>query len=110
MEMLYKLLLLGVLTIFLISGGFAVSNTCIDIVSANNYFEEVSKVIKESHYNENVIEACCEEASKNGYELSVIVEGNHRPGILNYAKVTFTYKYEIKLFGVSVEKQKEKIL
>lgn len=110
MEMIYKLLLLGVLIIFLVSSGFAVSNTCIDIVSANNYFEEVSKVIKESHYNEDVIDVCCEEAKKNGYKLVVMVEGNTRPGILNYAKVIFTYKYEMKLFGVSIEKQKEKIL
>ena len=110
MEMIYKLLLLGVLIIFLVSSGFAVSNTCIDVVSANNYFEEVSKVIKESHYNTEVIEQCCEEAEKNGYKLVALLEGNTKPGVLNYAKVLFTYKYEIELFGVSREKQKEKIL
>lgn len=110
MEMIYKTMILVVLVIFLVSSGFAVSNTCIDIVRANNYFEEISKVILESNYNENVINTCCEEALKNGYKLSVLVEGNNRPGVLNYAKLVFTYKYEIKMFGVSIEKQKEKII
>ena len=45
MEMIYKMMILVVLVIFLVSGGFAVSNTCIDIVSANNYLEEISRVI-----------------------------------------------------------------
>ena len=110
METIYKMMILVVLVIFLVSGGFAVSNACIDIVSANNYLEEVSRVILESNYSEKVINACCEEALENGYKLSVLVKGNKRPGVLNYAKITFEYKYEIKMFGVSVEKQKEKIL
>ena len=110
MELIYRMIILVVLIIFLVSGGFAVSNACIDVVSANNYFEEVAKVISESNYNETVIDTCCEEASENGYHLSVLVEGNRRPGALHYAKLIFTYKYEIRMFGVSVEKQKEKIL
>ena len=110
MEMIYKMMILVILVIFLVSGGFAVSNACIDIVSANNYFEEISRVILESNYNESVINACCEEALEHGYELSVLVKGNSRPGVLNYAKITFIYKYEIKMFRVSIEKQKEKIL
>lgn len=110
MEMIYKMMLLVVLIIFLVSGGFAVSNACIDVIRANNYFEEVSKVIQESNYNQSVIDDCCEEAVKNGYELSVVVEGNDRPGVLHYAKIIFTYKYEVKMFGVSIEKQKEKII
>ena len=110
MEMIYKMMILVVLVIFLVSGGFAVSNTCIDIVSANNYLEEISRVILESNYNPEVIDACCDEALEKGYQLSVLVQGNNRPGVLNYAKITFVYKYEIKMFGVSIEKQKEKIL
>lgn len=110
MEMIYKMMLLVVLVIFLVSSGFAVTNTCTDIISANNYFEEVSKVILESNYNENVINQCCKEALKNGYQLDVLVEGSTKPGVLNYAKLVFHYKYEMKMFGVSIEKQKEKIL
>ena len=60
MEIIYKMMILVVLVIFLVSGGFAVSNACIDIVSANNYLEEVSRVIFESNYSEKVIKACCE--------------------------------------------------
>lgn len=110
MELIYRMMLLVILVIFLVSGGFAVSNACIDVVSANNYFEEVAKVIVESNYNQNVIDFCCKEASEQGYQLSVLLEGNQRPGMLNYAKLEFSYKYEIKMFGVSVKKQKEKIL
>ena len=110
MEMIYKTMLMVLLAIFLVAGGFAVSNACVDVVSANNYFEQVSQVIAESNYNQEVIDACCEEATDNGYQLEVHVSGNTRPGVLHYAKATFTYKYEMKIFGVSVEKKKEKIL
>ena len=110
MELIYRMMILVVLVIFLVAGGFSVSNACIDVVSANDYFEEVAKVILESNYNESVIDACCKEALEQGYQLAVFVEGNTRPGVLNYAKLEFIYKYEIKMFGVSIEKQKEKIL
>lgn len=109
MEMIYKTMLLVLLTIFLVAGGFAVSNACVDVINANNYFEEVSQVIAESNYNANIIDFCCQEASENGYGLVVNVSGNTRPGVLHYAKATFTYKYEMEIFGVSIEKKKEKI-
>lgn len=110
MDIVWKVFLALLIGIFLVTGstGIIISNA--EVTAADNYFEELSKAIVESNYNEEVIAFCIDEAANNGYKLQVTVEGNSRPGAAKYAKLVFKYNYEIKIFGFSQEKTKQKLL
>ena len=110
MDSIFKglLVLLSVIAILVTGSSLALSSA--DIAKANDYFDAVSAVIVDSNYSEDVIERCCDEAELNGYKLEVEVQGEAKPGGKKTVKATFTYKYEKKLFFVSKEKVKVKIL
>lgn len=101
----------GMLAALVIVGcGVGVTTGFSQSVAADNYMESVSKIIVESNYNENVIAACMDEAEENGYILEVEVQAASKAGVKTYAKVTLTYYFEIRLFGIKQQKIQTKII
>lgn len=101
----------GVLVaIVIIGSGIGVTTGFSQMVEANHYLESVSKLILESNYNSEVINYCMQEAKENGYELEVNLYQATRAGTRCYAELTFTYYFEIKLFGIKQQKIQMKII
>jgi len=110
LEIVYKAFV-GVLAVTVIIGsGLGVTTGFSQAVAADNYMESVSKAIVESNYSEAVIDLCQEEATSNGYILEIDVERASKAGVKSYAKVKFTYYFEIPLFGIKQQKVQTKIL
>lgn len=102
---------IGVLAaVVMIGSGIGVTTGFSQMVEADNYMESVSKVILESNYNSDVINHCIQEASDNGYSLEVDVMQASKAGVKSYAELTFTYYFEIKLFGIKQQKIQTKII
>lgn len=110
MDIIYKVLIIVLGVALLISGGYALMMNHSNDIAVNNYFEAVTQTIIESDYNDGVIEACIEEAENLGYALTVDVHGNGKAGAKKYAVITLSYTSEIKLFDVSLEKVKQKVI
>ena len=101
----------GVLAAIVIMGsGLGVTTGFSQMVEADNYMESISKIIIESNYNSAVIMDCVEEASNNGFHLSVERKEATKAGVKTYAKVTLTYYFEIPLFGIKQQKIQTKII
>ena len=81
-----------------------------DETAANQYLDATAKVIVECNYNPDIIAECIENASDNGYELSVEIYGSATPGKKKYAEIKLTYKYSLKLFVFEKEKTISKLL
>lgn len=94
----------------IIASGLGVTTAFSQAVAADNYMESVSKVIVESNYNSNVIDALSQEARANGYMLDVIVRPASKAGVKQYAQISLTYYFEIRLFGLKQEKVQTKII
>ena len=99
-----------IIAVILLVSGIAVSLGFADAEASNNYIDSVSMVIMESNYNQEVIDACKTEASENGYELIVVVEGDDKPGHKRYAQVTLKYDFKLGFFKISREKTRTKIV
>lgn len=101
----------GVLAaVVIIGSGMGVTTGFSQMVEARSYMESVSRVIVESNYNDSVINRCKQEASENGFALEVNVMSASRAGVKQYAEITFTYYFEIKLFGLKQQKIYTKII
>ena len=110
MDIVYKVLV-GILSaIVLMAGGYALIVNHSTEISVNNYFEAITQTILESDYNEEVIDECIEDATGKGFELIVEIHGADAFGVKKYADIKMTYTSEIRLFGVSVEKIKQKVI
>lgn len=96
--------------VVIIGSGLGVTTGFSQIVVADNYLESVAKVIVESNYNPSVISSCIQEASENGYTLSVDVYRAVKAGVRSYAEIQLTYYFEIKLFGLKQQKIQSKIV
>ena len=102
---------IGVLAaVVIIGSGIGITTGFSQMVEADNYMESVSKVIMESNYSEAVINRCIQEAAENGYTLEVNVMWASKAGVKSYAEITFTYYFEIKLFGIKQQKVQKKII
>ena len=110
MDMIYKAVLTVILFVLLVAGGSSIATTQQELNNANSYFDDVTTTIAESHYADEVINDCIEEAKDNGYVLRVEVIRGTKPGQLLYAKAEMDYKYQIKLLGVSETKTRHKII
>lgn len=110
MDIIWKIFLTIFIGIFLLASCTSIILGNAESMEANNYFEEVSRVIAESNYSQDVIDSCITEATSNGYELEVTVEKATKPGGPVCAKLVFKYDYEMKLFGFSQEKVKQKTI
>lgn len=101
----------GVLAaVVIIGSGVGVTAGFADMVVADNYMESISKTIIESNYNTEVIDKCIEEAEVNGYTLEVEIQSASKAGVKQYAAITLTYYFEIKLFGIKQQKVQTKIV
>lgn len=110
MDIVYKVTVAVLCAVILAAGGYALLMSHSEDIAVNNYFESVTQTIIESDYSDDVIRACMDEAKTHGFDLTVDVHGNQVHGINKYAEITMKYTSEIKLFGVSVEKTKQKII
>lgn len=110
MDIIYKVLVTILSTIVLLAGGYAITMNISNDIAVNNYFETVTQTIIESDYNQTVIDQCIDDAASNGYELTVEVYGADTFGVKKYADIKITYVSEIKLFGISSTKVKQKVI
>ena len=98
------------LVILIVFSGVSIVIANNESTAANDYLEEVALVISESNYSTSVIQECIDEATENGYTLTVNVVGSSSPGMKRYAEITLEYDYEVGMFGVSDPKYKTKIV
>lgn len=110
MDIIYKVLVGMLSAIILMAGGYAVIINLSTDISVNNYFETVTQTIVESDYNGDVINDCIEDASLHGFELTVEVYGADTFGVKKYADIRLKYTSEIPLFGISLDKEKQKVI
>ena len=110
MDIVYKVLISLFSIILLISTGLSLTLSIADEIEVTHYFTSISEAIIDSHYSEVVAEKLIDEASENGYELSIQFFGSNVPGAYKYAKVSLTYDFQVKLFHISLTRTKEKII
>ena len=101
----------GVLAAIVIVGsGLGVTTAFSQTVAAENYMESVAKVIVESNYNIDVMDACIQEAQENGYVLEIMVQTANKEGVKYFAQICLNYYFEIPLLGIRQEKVLMKII
>ena len=110
LDMVFKAFVGMMVAVVMIGSGLGVMNGFSQIVGADNYLENVSKVIVESNYNQEVINSCKAQAAENGYNLQVEVATAIKAGVRYYATIQLTYYFEIPLFGIKQEKVRMKIV
>lgn len=110
MDAVFKMAIGAISAIVLLVSGIAVTLGFVDAEASNNYIDSVSKVIAESNFSDEVINECIDEAARNGYELTVAVEGSSRPGSYKYAKLVLKYDFELGFFKIEREKTRSKII
>ena len=109
LDIIFKTFVGVLVAVMITSTGLAVITGFSKSVAANNYMESVSKVIVESNYAPNVINACIMEATDNGYSLDVKVERARKAGVKVYAEIALSYCFEIKLLGIKQNRILKKI-
>ena len=82
----------------------AVVTVSADVAAAKEYKADVVAEIENSNFNPNVIAACKEQASVQGYSLEVTTCLYDEELDYRIAEVELTYTYEIPLLGVSQER------
>ncbi len=110
MESIWKTVLTFAVIILIASMGVSIISANVDITAAGNYMQQVSVVIGESDYSEEIISQCVREAEQNGYVLEVEVYDSPVYAEHKYALVRLKYLYRIPLLGVRQWKVKEKII
>ena len=102
-NMIYKTGLILIMAISITAVGSSITAAQQSANNVNQYFYDITTLIAESHYSENIIEQCILDAEENGYTLRIeLFEG--------YAMAELDYLYEIRLLGVSEQKTKCMIL
>jgi hypothetical protein len=110
MGVIWKTVLAFLVTVIIAATGISITKGNADMAAASHYLEEVSAVIRESNYNKEIVNACVNEAKKNGYELQVQLMGSGQKWTKGYAKVILHYEYKLPLLGVASQKEKQKII
>lgn len=110
MESIWKTVLTFAVIILITVLGITITAVNVDVTAAGGYLEEVSVVIRESNYNEEVIDQCVAEASSNGYILEVEVYESLEYAKSRYARVRLSYPYRLPVLNISDRKIKEKII
>lgn len=110
MDIIYKALITILSVIILFSTGLSLTLGIADEIETNHYFTSAANLLADSHYNENVMKMLVEDAKEKGYELSIQVFGSTSPGSHKYAKLTLNYKFHLDLFGIILNRTKEKII
>lgn len=110
MGSIWKTILTFAVIIVISALGITITLVNVDATVAGDYMEEVALVIRESHYNQQVIQECKKEAQENGYILEVDVYESAEHAGAGYARLCLRYRYRIPILQITDWKQKEKII
>lgn len=110
MDIIYKTLITMLSIILLLSTGLSLTLSVADEIEINHYFSSISKMLVDSHYNEQVADLLIEEAEQKGYELSIDMYGSTAPGAYKYAEVTLSYHFHLDMFHITLPRTKRKII
>lgn len=110
MGTVWKIVLTLAVILLISATGTMLTGANVDIITAQNYMEEVSAIIKESNYNQMIIDQCQQEAVENGYELEIEVYRNAEYMNSSYARVYLYYQYHLPLFKITEKKMIERII
>lgn len=110
MDIIYKVLITMLSVIILLSTGLSLTLSIADEIETNHYFASVAETLVDSHYNERVKDLLIEEAEAKGYTLTIQMFGSSAPGAHKYAKVTLSYEFHLDMFGIVLNRSKQKIL
>lgn len=110
MDSIWKVTLSFAVVVMITVVGITMTSVSTDVAAAGDYMEDLASVIRESNYNEAVIQQCREEATERGYELEVSVCRSKSRTWSSYAKLSLHYPCHFPAFGLEEEKVKEKII
>jgi len=94
----YASLIVFVLSVFMC---VSMMNAASSMTEAKEFKAHVIAEIENSNFNENIINACIQQAELAGYELLVtncMYDENYN---IQTAEVVLTYEYNLPLFGIS---------
>ena len=72
------------------------------VMDARDYYQSCVNQLQESNFADRVIDACIEDAAKEGYSIHISIQES--PEGERSAWVTMKYKYKIIPLGISQEK------
>lgn len=110
MDIIYKVLITILSVILLLSTGLSLTLCIANEIETNHYFTSVTETLVDSHYSEKVSEQLTQEATEKGYALSIEIFGSTKPGAYKYAEVTLSYDFRIDMFGIVLNRTKQKII
>ena len=110
MDIIYKTLITLLSLTLLLSTGFALTLSAVDEIETIQYFDSATRLLAESNYSEETISYLIDNASEQGFFLSIEVYDSHLPGFKKYASVTLNYTYRIPLFKITLDRTKHKII
>lgn len=110
MDIIYKVLITILSIIILFSTGLSLTLCIADEIETNQYFASVTETLADSNYSQEVIELLIEEAAQKNYQLSVQIYGSTLPGTYKYAQVTLSYEFRLDMFGIALNRTKQKIV
>lgn len=110
MDIIYKVLITILSVIILLSTGLSLTLSIADEIETNHYFTSVTETLVDSHYNKNVAQLLIEEAEEKGYNLTIQIFGSTSPGSFKYAEVTLSYEFHLDMFGIVLNRVKQKIV
>ena len=101
MDIFYKVLITILCIILLLSTGLSITLSIADEIETNQYFNSITETLVDSHYNEIIKDKLIEEATENGYLLTIEILGSTKPGSYKYAIVTLSYEFHLDLFHIT---------
>lgn len=110
MDTIYKVLITILSILLLLSTGLSLSLSIAQEIDTNHYFSSVAETLADSHYNKNVANLLIEEALEKGYTLTIDFYGSSPPGAQKYAELTLSYTYHLDMFGIALDRTKQKIV
>lgn len=110
MDIIYKVLITILSVIILLSTGLSLSLCIADEIETTHYFASVAETLANSHYSENIKHQLITEAEEKDYELDIQIFGSTMPGTYKYAELTLTYEFRLDMFGIVLERVKQKII
>lgn len=110
MGSVWKTILTFAVIIIISAVGITVTLVNVDATVAGDYMEEVALLIRESHYNPQIIQECIQEAQEQGYILEVDVYESGEYAGECYAKLCLSYRYQLPILQITDWKQKVKMI
>lgn len=93
----YTMLIMFILNVFLC---VSVSNATISMSEAKEFKAHVIAEIENSNFNQNVIDACVNQAKAEGYDLFITKFMYDENQDIQTAEVVLTYSYKLPILGV----------